>query len=126
VAQANGFEALPGLRLNGELEVGENLADAGGVALGYAALQTYLRDHPSANRPVDGSRRPSAVSWPGDSSGRTRRTRARFARRCRSTATRQGSIARSPRPARARLLRGLRHPAGDRMWLDEAKRAVIW
>ena len=32
VAQADAFEVLPGLRLNGALEVGENLADAGGVA----------------------------------------------------------------------------------------------
>jgi hypothetical protein len=40
----------PVLRINGELSVGENLADAGGVSLAYAALQRHLRSHPKDNR----------------------------------------------------------------------------
>ena len=52
--QADAFEILPGLRLNGAIEVTENLADVGGVALGYAALQEHLREHPAANRTIDG------------------------------------------------------------------------
>ncbi len=52
--QADAFEILPGLRLNGAIEVTENLADVGGVAFGYAALQEHLREHPEANRTIDG------------------------------------------------------------------------
>ena len=53
-AGATRSRSCPGLHLNGALEVGENLADVGGVALGYAALQEHLRDHPEANRTIDG------------------------------------------------------------------------
>jgi putative endopeptidase len=54
VRQAAAVEVLPGLHINGELSVGENLADVGGVSLGYAALVRYLRSHPKDNHKVDG------------------------------------------------------------------------
>jgi predicted metalloendopeptidase len=54
VRQAAAVEVLPGLHINGELSVGENLADAGGVSLAYAALQRHLRGHPKDNRKIDG------------------------------------------------------------------------
>ena len=52
--QANAFEVAPGLRANGALGVTENLADVGGVAFGYGALQRYLKAHPKENRKIDG------------------------------------------------------------------------
>jgi putative endopeptidase len=54
VAQADAFEVLPGLHANGALAVGENLADAGGMALAYAALKAHLRESPGENRKIDG------------------------------------------------------------------------
>ena len=39
IAQANAFEILPGLKLNGELGVIENMADVGGLTLAYEALK---------------------------------------------------------------------------------------
>jgi predicted metalloendopeptidase len=54
VEQANAFEVLPGVRLNGELSSGENLADVGGVMLGYDALLAYLEANPEENRKIDG------------------------------------------------------------------------
>jgi predicted metalloendopeptidase len=54
VKQAAAVEVLPGLHINGELSVGENLADVGGVSLAYAALQRHLRSHPKDNRKIDG------------------------------------------------------------------------
>ncbi len=54
VEQANAYEVLPGVHLNGELSSGENLADIGGVMLGYEALQTRLKAHPEDNRRIDG------------------------------------------------------------------------
>jgi putative endopeptidase len=54
VRQASAVEVLPGLHINGQLSVGENLADVGGVSLGAAALKRYLQDHPQQNRKIDG------------------------------------------------------------------------
>jgi putative endopeptidase len=37
--QFNGYEALPGLYVNGRLGLGENIADLGGVTVAYAAMK---------------------------------------------------------------------------------------
>jgi predicted metalloendopeptidase len=42
VAQFDGYVALEGLHVNGKLTLGENLADLGGVTIGYDALQRAL------------------------------------------------------------------------------------
>lgn len=54
VEQANAYEVLPGLNLNGALTVTENMADVGGITLAYAALQDYLAEHPEENVAIDG------------------------------------------------------------------------
>ena len=54
VEQANAYEILPGVKLNGKLNVTENMADAGGITLAYEALKQYLAEHPEENKPVDG------------------------------------------------------------------------
>ena len=54
IAQANGYEVLPGLNANGPLEVGENMADLGGITLAHAALRTYLAAHPEEDILIDG------------------------------------------------------------------------
>jgi len=45
---------LPGVHLNGKLSAGENLADIGGLMLGYRALQTHLKANPQDKRRIDG------------------------------------------------------------------------
>jgi predicted metalloendopeptidase len=42
VRQFEGYEALPGLRLNGELTLGENIADLGGLKVAFAAFRRAL------------------------------------------------------------------------------------
>jgi putative endopeptidase len=43
VQQFNGYYALPGLVINGQLTLGENIADLGGVSIAYEALQRSLK-----------------------------------------------------------------------------------
>lgn len=43
VRQANAYQVLPGLHANGALAVTENLADVGGIAFAYGALENTCR-----------------------------------------------------------------------------------
>ena len=54
IDQYGAYEAVPGVRLNGELTAGENIADIGGVKLGYEALTAWKQAHPEAHRDVPG------------------------------------------------------------------------
>jgi putative endopeptidase len=54
VEQYARFEPLPGLRLNGELTLGENLADLGGLSIAFEALERRLAAEPGRRRTVDG------------------------------------------------------------------------
>ncbi len=54
VDQYSEFEPLPGMRVNGELTMGENIADLGGVGLAFEALRRRLVDGRSSREPIDG------------------------------------------------------------------------
>jgi putative endopeptidase len=43
VDQFNGYQALPGLAINGQLSLGENIADLGGTSIAFEALQRSLQ-----------------------------------------------------------------------------------
>ena len=54
-AQFNGYEALPGKFVNGQLTMGENIGDLGGLNAAYDALQMALKNNPKeANEKIDG------------------------------------------------------------------------
>jgi predicted metalloendopeptidase len=48
VKQFDAFEPLPGLRINGTLTLGENLADLGGLAIAYDAFKLAQQGAPAA------------------------------------------------------------------------------
>ena len=48
------LEVLPGFKLNGNLTLGENIADFGGVSISFAALQKHLEKHPELRKEIDG------------------------------------------------------------------------
>ena len=58
VQQFNGYTPIkdqPGIHVNGELTLGENIADLGGLNVAYDALQTALKANPAeAARKIDG------------------------------------------------------------------------
>jgi len=45
VGQYNGYEPIPGVHIKGELTLGENLGDLGGLEIAYAAYRKYVAEH---------------------------------------------------------------------------------
>ncbi|MCC6817398.1 MAG: M13 family metallopeptidase [Bacteroidia bacterium] len=53
ISYFSNFEALPGIHINGELTIGENIADLGGLTLAYYALVRSMKGK-SEPAPIDG------------------------------------------------------------------------
>ncbi len=52
VKQFNGFKVVDGVKVNGKLTLGENIADLGGAVIAFDALQKHLKKHGRKN--IDG------------------------------------------------------------------------
>lgn len=127
VKQASAIEVLPGLHINGELSVGENLADVGGVGLASAALERYLRVHPSKRSKIDGLNQPQRcyLSW-----GQLWADKANdgYLRQVLPVDGHPPGIYRMASPAQhdAGFYKAFRIRAGDPLWLAPKSRVAIW
>lgn len=54
VQQYSAVEPIPGARINGELTLGENIADLGGLSVAFEALERRLAREPQLRRTIDG------------------------------------------------------------------------
>ncbi|KAB2901100.1 MAG: peptidase [Dokdonella sp.] len=54
VKQFDAYEPLPGKHVNGQLTLGENIADLGGLNVAWDAFQRALKAHPEQNAKIDG------------------------------------------------------------------------
>lgn len=126
VEQFNGYQALPGLAINGQLALGENIADLGGTSIAFAALQRSLKGKPTPPK-IDGftPEQRFFISW-------AQQWRTAY----RDDAMRL-QVARGPHaPGNFRAFGPLVNFApffeafgikeGDRMWKAPAERAKIW
>ncbi len=126
VAQYNAYQALPGLHIDGQLSLGENIADLGGVSIAFEALQRSLKGKPAPAK-IDGftAEQRFFISW-------AQMWRTQF----RDDAMRL-QVARGPHaPGNFRAIGPLvNHPAffeafgikaGDPMWRAPEERAKIW
>jgi putative endopeptidase len=52
VEQFNQYDALPGLKINGRQNLGENIGDLGGLSVAYAAYQTFVKEKQGGKAPV--------------------------------------------------------------------------
>ncbi len=125
VDQFNRYEALPGLAINGQLSLGENIGDLGGVSIAYEALQRSLQG--KERKLIDGftPEQRFYISW-------TQMWRTKF----RDDAMRL-QVARGPHaPGNFRAFGALMNQAtffeafgikeGDPMWVPPEQRAKVW
>ena len=127
VRQSSAFKVLPDLHANGELTVTENLADVGGIAFAYGALNKYLKTHPEENKVIDGLTQSQRcfIAWGQMWSDKMREG---FLRQI--TATNPHAVGQYRAFAAAQhepgFFTAFRIRQGDPMWLSPKDRAKIW
>ena len=126
IAYFNAFEAMPGVHINGELTIGENIADLGGLTLAYYALVRSMKGK-AEPAPIDGFtwQQRFFLSWAQVWHNNIKDEELR------------NRLQTDPHsPARYRINGPLKHlpefyqawgvKEGDKMWIPEDQRVSIW
>jgi putative endopeptidase len=125
VDQYNAYEPLPGLHVNGQLTLGENIADLGGVSIAYEALQRSLAG--KDRKLIDGftPEQRFFLAWAQVWKTKTRDERMKFY--LQADVHSPGEI-RAAAPLRnfQPFYDAFGIKEGDPMWLAPDKRAKIW
>ena len=123
----NGFEALPGVHVNGRLTLGENLADLGGVTLSYDALQRALAKNPSKRAKINGLTPEQRIFISFAQVWRTTWREDALRQRLTTDVHSPGQFrAIGPEENFKPFYDAFGIKAGAPMWRDPALRAVIW
>lgn len=126
IAYFNSFQPLPGVNINGKLTIGENIADLGGLTLAYYALERSLKGKPEPAK-IDGFtwQQRFFLSWAQVWHNNIKDEELR------------NRLQTDPHsPARYRINGPLKHlmefynawgvKEGDKMWIPEDQRIMIW
>lgn len=126
IAYFDAKEVLPGLKINGKLTIGENIADLGGLTLAYYALKKSI-DKKGAPAPIDGFTWQQRFFLGWAQVWHTNIT---------EKALRQQVLTDPHSPAKERINGPMPHlkefqeawqtKPGDALYLDPAARIVIW
>ena len=111
VKQYDAYEPIPGVHIKGQLTLGENLGDLGGLEVAYAAYRRYVAAHgePPVIGGLTGDQRffiAYGYSW------QNKTARGRASRAAADQRAFAGQISRQRRrPERRRLVQGVQRPA---------------
>ena len=125
VEQYSAYAPVPGYSINGELTLGENIADNSGLAIAYKAYKLSLggKEAPVIDG-LTGDQR-FYMGWAQVWRAKTRTDEAIVRHQVRSAFA--GAIPRHGAGNESgTVLRGLRRQSGDKMYLRPEKRVVLW
>jgi putative endopeptidase len=127
VDQYGGYEAFPGVHVNGRLTLGENLADLGGVTIAYDALERDLAAHPDRRKIIDGFSPEQRFFLSFAQVWRINWRDAELHRRLTTDFHSPGQFrAIGPESNLQQFYDAFGIKAGDPMWRDLSVRAIIW
>lgn len=127
VDQYGAYEALPGLKVNGRLTLGENIADLGGTSIAYEALQRALAKHPERRKSLEGYTPEQRFFLSLAQLWRTTWREAELRRRNVVDPHSPGQFrAVGPHVNLPEFFQAFGIHEGDPMWRPESQRAKIW
>ncbi|MBX7180572.1 MAG: M13 family metallopeptidase [Bacteroidia bacterium] len=125
VAQFNGYVAIDSLHINGELTLGENIADLGGLSISYAAFQKTTQA--KEGKLIDGftPNQRFFLSWA--QIWRTNFTPAAMKKQVNTNPHSPGKFrGNGPLTNLTEFYEAFGVKEGDKMWVAPEKRAKIW
>lgn len=127
VDQYSAYEALPGLKVNGRLTLGENIADLGGTSIAYEALQRALAKNPERRKTIDGFTPEQRFFLSLAQLWRVTWREAELRRRIVVDPHSPGQFrAIGPHVNLPEFFEAFGIQEGDRMWRPDSQRAKIW